>query len=191
MPRCGAERNGEGPCRQEAGYGTPHPGYGRCKFHTGSTRFGIIQAAKVEAGELLTALPDGWPQPDAIDPLVALSQALGTIAMVADQLQRLMGWPLTKDAVVLGEVTAQPLYQAWERAMAMKIKAAQTLHTAGYEAIHAGLLAAMGTSLTDLLERVLTAAGVDPYAPEVEAVVVRELQALPAGVRSDGRPVDR
>lgn len=31
---CGDMRKGK-PCRQPAGYGTPHPGYGRCKLHGG------------------------------------------------------------------------------------------------------------------------------------------------------------
>lgn len=37
-PRCGGPRKkGRGPCTQAAGWGTPHPGVGRCKLHGGST----------------------------------------------------------------------------------------------------------------------------------------------------------
>jgi len=33
----GPKRNGEGLCTRPAGWGTGHPGYGRCKLHGGST----------------------------------------------------------------------------------------------------------------------------------------------------------
>jgi hypothetical protein len=47
---CGAaKRNGE-PCGRDAGWGTDHPGTGRCKMHTGSTRAGQIAAATQELG---------------------------------------------------------------------------------------------------------------------------------------------
>jgi len=37
-PRCGGpKRQGEGTCTQAAGWGTDHPGIGRCKLHGGST----------------------------------------------------------------------------------------------------------------------------------------------------------
>lgn len=35
---CGADRKGKTPCTQSKGWGTSHPGYGRCKLHGGSTR---------------------------------------------------------------------------------------------------------------------------------------------------------
>lgn len=34
----GKKRQGDGCCRRPAGWGTPHAGAGRCKFHGGSTR---------------------------------------------------------------------------------------------------------------------------------------------------------
>lgn len=36
-PTCGAKTRSGGPCRHEAGWGTDHPGAGRCKLHGGST----------------------------------------------------------------------------------------------------------------------------------------------------------
>ena len=36
---CNARKtDGSGYCRHEAGWGTDHPGHGRCKFHGGSTQ---------------------------------------------------------------------------------------------------------------------------------------------------------
>jgi len=38
-PLCGAKkRQGDGTCGRPAGWGTPHAGAGRCKFHGGNTR---------------------------------------------------------------------------------------------------------------------------------------------------------
>lgn len=53
-PKCGAQRsqrstrydNPPGLCALPAGFGTDHPGYGNCKFHTGNTPAGQIHAVK-------------------------------------------------------------------------------------------------------------------------------------------------
>lgn len=46
----GPKRQGEpGPCRRPAGWGTPHPGFGRCKLHGGSTRTHRAAAEKAQA----------------------------------------------------------------------------------------------------------------------------------------------
>lgn len=44
----GPKRNGTGRCTQRAGWGTPHPGYGRCKLHGGSTPSHRAAAEKVQ-----------------------------------------------------------------------------------------------------------------------------------------------
>lgn len=48
--RCGGktrtpDKKGK-PCARPAGWGTPHPGYGKCKFHGGSTKNGRKAAKK-------------------------------------------------------------------------------------------------------------------------------------------------
>lgn len=49
---CGGEkRQGGGPCTQRKGWGTPHPGSGKCKLHGGSTETGT-KAAKREEVEV-------------------------------------------------------------------------------------------------------------------------------------------
>jgi hypothetical protein len=48
-PRCGAKTKRGTPCKQDAGWGTDHVGYGHCKLHLGSTRTGALHGAKLEA----------------------------------------------------------------------------------------------------------------------------------------------
>ena len=47
--RCGASTREGGRCQHEAGWGTDHPGWGRCKFHGGNSRNGRLHAARLEA----------------------------------------------------------------------------------------------------------------------------------------------
>lgn len=55
---CGADkRQGVGPCEQRKGFGTKHPGTGKCKFHGGSTETGtkaaIREGAEVKAQRMV------------------------------------------------------------------------------------------------------------------------------------------
>lgn len=64
-PKCGARlatqpppeewdpANGPKTCTQPAGYGTPHTGYGYCKFHGGNTAAGRKSGAKKQVQELI------------------------------------------------------------------------------------------------------------------------------------------
>jgi hypothetical protein len=56
-PKCGARTNAETPCQRPAGWGTGHPGSGRCKLHGGSSPsgelYGSRQAADQGAREIL------------------------------------------------------------------------------------------------------------------------------------------
>src|SRR5215471_3811361 len=47
---CGAKkRNGYGECRRMAGWGTKHPGIGRCKYHSGGSPMARKNSIKEEA----------------------------------------------------------------------------------------------------------------------------------------------
>lgn len=74
----GKKRQGAGTCTQPAGWGTDHPGFGRCKLHGGSTATGKAAAAKAEGRWLLGHLvPDRDP---VTDPLAEL-RSLGAVVM--------------------------------------------------------------------------------------------------------------
>jgi hypothetical protein len=50
---CGVKKRSGGHCNMAAGWGTPHPGIGKCKFHGGSVPSHVKAAAKEEYRLLL------------------------------------------------------------------------------------------------------------------------------------------
>lgn len=79
-PICGAKTKAGTPCRREAGWGTDHPGQGRCKLHGGATpikhgRYSTIQRPRLR--ELLDQY-DNDPTPMDLLPEVKLLRALLT-----------------------------------------------------------------------------------------------------------------
>jgi hypothetical protein len=51
---CGANKAGGGTCRKEAGKGTSHAGFGRCKWQSGSTTNGNKAAIREQMASLAT-----------------------------------------------------------------------------------------------------------------------------------------
>jgi hypothetical protein len=78
---CGAKkRQGEGTCARPAGWGTSHPGVGRCKLHGGSTQShdaaAQTQQAETVVRKLWAGLEDASPVKDPVDALGRLAGAL-------------------------------------------------------------------------------------------------------------------
>lgn len=69
-PKCGARSRQTGdPCQHKAGFGTGHPGFGRCKLHGGNTRTQILKAAMQESEA--RSIPMGLPvETDPYDALL-------------------------------------------------------------------------------------------------------------------------
>jgi hypothetical protein len=65
MQPCGASNRDGSVCKHQAGWGTDHAGFGKCKQHTGSTPGGVKAAAKERAA---------WQQRilDEIDPSLSV-----------------------------------------------------------------------------------------------------------------------
>jgi hypothetical protein len=74
---CGAKTRTGGQCKRPAGWGTPHPGIGRCKWHLGSTRNHITSAAtavvEAETRDLLSQLGQPPPLGHPVEALLALA----------------------------------------------------------------------------------------------------------------------
>jgi hypothetical protein len=84
----GKKRQGEGTCTQPAGWGTPHPGAGRCKLHGGCAPSGVKagEAALVEkrTRELFGKIA---PERKPIDnPLAAYAEFAGRVMAWLDAM---------------------------------------------------------------------------------------------------------
>lgn len=79
-PTCGAKNRAGSPCKQPAGWGTDHPGQGRCKLHGGKSlvkhgRYSTIQRPRIK--ELLQQFEND-PNPLDLLPETQLLRALIT-----------------------------------------------------------------------------------------------------------------
>lgn len=88
---CGApKRQGGGTCTRPAGWGTPHPGIGRCKLHGGSTPTHVAAARQVQARAALAKVWDRDAAP-VTDAVVAMQRLAGQLEHAADVLGSRIG----------------------------------------------------------------------------------------------------
>lgn len=107
--RCGAKTRGDGTCRKPAGWGTDHPGSGKCRLHGGASLSGTENPAfehgrysKVVKGKIakkLGLVETGDPTdllPELEIQRVLFSEYISrfeeSIPITADDIQRLIGW---------------------------------------------------------------------------------------------------
>ena len=95
--RCGAARKqGEGPCGQKAGWGTDHPGAGRCKLHGGASPIVHGRYSKVSAARLKLHVADQASDPDPLSlfPELQLLRALTVdyINRYEEHTEALLAW---------------------------------------------------------------------------------------------------
>lgn len=85
-PLCGAAKKSDGtPCRRPAGWGTDHPGAGRCKLHGGlsPTKHGLYSKhARGRTGEILAEVTDA----EAADPTEEIKLASAQLAAALEKL---------------------------------------------------------------------------------------------------------
>ncbi|WP_405750020.1 hypothetical protein OHA19_10555 [Streptomyces sp. NBC_00012] len=95
-PICGAPRtkHGGAPCQLAAGFGTDHPGTGRCRHHLGNTPNHQRAAAKVEADRLLAAVELAEP---IDDPHAALARLARSLQATVDAISSRVGTEPTDD----------------------------------------------------------------------------------------------
>ena len=111
--KCGGKlHRRDGTCTQPAGWGTDHPGFGRCKLHGGSAPSGRTAALTEQALAALEALD--------IEPVTNPLEALSQLAAEARALERLLRsqvaalTSLTYETVN-GAEQLRPLVSLWER----------------------------------------------------------------------------
>lgn len=89
----GNKKQGEGTCTQRAGWGTAHPGTGRCKLHGGSTPSHIANAQERQAQALVDAKVRAlWPglgeATPVKDPVASLERLAGALEQLVDESGR-------------------------------------------------------------------------------------------------------
>lgn len=147
---CGAKKaTAEGTCHLNAGYGTSHPGSGRCKWHGGNTEAGKISAAR-KAGQLLVKYVD----PFEIDPTTALLQELYRTAGHVRYLdQQIASWELKTDEEIPPEQAQWMRVHMVERMHMAKV--AKTALDAGVAEREIRLAEQQGERLASAIERIL------------------------------------
>ena len=82
----GAKRQGEGTCTRPAGWGTSHPGFGRCKLHGGSTPSHETAAQGQQADAALRKLWVGLDQAVPVkDPVASMERLAGALEQLVDE----------------------------------------------------------------------------------------------------------
>jgi hypothetical protein len=114
-PFCGGKLHGrDGTCTQAAGWGTTHPGTGRCKLHGGNTPSGRIAAAEQQARAQLARL-DVAPVESALSELAKIAgQVVAWKDMLAEKVNALTS--LRYEAEAGGEQLRAEV-ALWERAL--------------------------------------------------------------------------
>lgn len=81
-PKCGGHKRGEGGgfCTQPAGWGTDHPGQGKCKLHGGASPIKTGRYSSIKRDSLRERLDEFAADPDPLnlEPEVALLRAFTT-----------------------------------------------------------------------------------------------------------------
>jgi hypothetical protein len=182
--KCGAKARSGNPCGRPAGWGTPHPGVGRCKMHGGSTPTGIKSAQNQMAATAVKT----YGLPVEIDPHEALLEELhrtaGHVAWLRTKIAALEDGEL-HGPVGGGEhshAREEPhvwvrLYQE-ERVHLTRI--AKVCVEVGIEERRVRLAERMGELFAGALQRILEDLGVADH-PEAPKVVRRHLQVLEGG----------
>lgn len=82
---CGAKTRGGGACQKPLGWGTDHPGQGRCKLHGGATPVKHGRYSKIQHSRLRELLEQAEQDPDPLDLTPELSLLR---AVVHDYIER-------------------------------------------------------------------------------------------------------
>lgn len=180
-PLCGGpKRQGEGTCGQTAGWGTDHPGIGRCKLHGGSTPSHKAAARRVQA-EVAVAT---FGLPIAVGPHEALLEELHRTAGAVAWLGAVVG-ELDRGAVVWGrtrvkrggddhgvtrEAKPNAWVELWHRERRHLVDVAKACVTAGIEERRVELEQARVRLQAEAVQAGLDAAGL---SDDQRATVIR------------------
>lgn len=183
-PKCGAQkRQGEQGelCTLAAGWGTDHPGFGRCRLHGGNTRNqragAATQKAEAEARGVLAQL-DVAP---VEDPFAALSRLAGQVVAWQEAISRIVN-TLGDRIRYEGAAGAEQLraeIALYERAMDRTGQILGLIAKLNIEDRMARVTERQADALVSALEAALAAAGVTgAAADDARQAAARHLRAV-------------
>ncbi|GHE33317.1 hypothetical protein GCM10017673_40320 [Streptosporangium violaceochromogenes] len=193
--KCGGRKRDDSgdTCTQPAGWGTDHPGIGRCKLHGGSTP-NHVTAARLEQARRDVAT---YGLPREIDPAAALLEEVhrtaGHVAWLAAKVAELdegaLVWGVTEEVdKAAGEYPGVDTTRAAKPSPWLELYQKERRHLVDVSsaAIRAGVDAALvrvterqGALLAGAVARILDGLGLSPEqwarVPEVVPAVLREV----------------
>ncbi len=179
MDRCAATTRSGGPCKNAAGKGTDHPGYGKCKNHGGSTanhRKAATRQRAAEAVESLSIPVETTPEEALLD---EVRHVAGDVKFLREQIMAL-GEDITQEVITseFGGYQAPSVWldMYWQAHDRLVRVAAATLK-AGVEERRVRLAEQQGDLLAEAIRGMLADLGVE-ITPEVGTVVRRHLEAV-------------
>lgn len=176
---CRAETRKGSPCEKTAGWGTEHPGVGRCRLHGGATPgaqvSGVVELARREAVVM--------GRPLSVEPHEAILECIritaGEIQYCSDQIATL------EDAMVA--TMFGPQIHTWitvrQRAMDRLVMYAATALKAGVEERLVTAAERYAEDIAEMMRRLAAALGHDPTDPKVKEAM-RGTLTLVAGGRT-------
>lgn len=179
MDLCGATTRSGSTCKNAAGKGTDHPGYGACKNHGGATANHRKAASRAQAAELVDSLsiPVETSPTDAL--LDEVRHVAGDVRFLRQQVKAL-GEDLTQTnhgpGGAMSEVPSVWVELYWHAHDRLVKVAAATLK-AGVEERRVKIAEEQGQVLADAIRGMLSDLGVE-ITPEVRGVVRRHLELV-------------
>jgi hypothetical protein len=188
-PKCGGRRRGEGAgklCTRPAGWGTDHPGSGRCKLHGGSTKSHTVAGQKALAEQAVKTF--GLPR--EIDPRDALLEEVhrtaGAVAWLHEQVQALRAedvvWgkveEVDKQASEFAGIDTKHAaevnvwVQLWQRERAHLVKVCKDAIASGLEERRVRLAEQQGAMLAGVIKAILGDLDLTPQQQATAAKVV-------------------
>lgn len=166
MDLCAAATRSGGTCKNKAGKGTDHPGYGRCKNHGGSTRNHKAAATRAQATEMveMLSIPVETTPEEAL--LTEVEHVAGDVKLLRQQVQAL-GHDLTETVFTEGGAYRKPdtLVEMYWQAHDRLVKVCAATIKAGVEERRVRLAEHQADVLEAYLRRLAEAWGV-PDTPE-------------------------
>lgn len=188
-PKCGGKKKqSEGTCTQPAGWGTPHPGSGRCKLHGGCAPSSVIAGQEAAARKAVETygLPRDISPTDAL--LEEVRYSAGHVAWLRAKVAELeaadLVWGMTeqvdKGATEFAGVdtthaaTVNMWLELYFRERKHLLDLTKTAIQVGIEERRVKLAEAQGALLNDVIRRILARLSLSAEQSSLLPVVVPE-----------------